>query len=69
MTLGEYAEFIASLGGVKVVYDIEDNPNASRANNALLDISKIKEIGYKPLYSVKEGLRRTFAIMKDEILA
>ncbi len=68
MTLGEYAEFIASLGGVKVVYDIEDNPNASRANNALLDISKIKEIGYKPLYSVKEGLRRTFTIMKDETL-
>ncbi len=68
MTLGECAEYIASLGGVKVIYDIQDNPNASRAINALLDNTKIKGIGFKPLYTVKKGLQRTYAIMRDEAL-
>ena len=65
MTLGQYAEYIASLGGKKVIYDIEDNPNASQSMNALLDNQKIKKIGYKPLYTVCEGLKRTFEILKS----
>lgn len=66
LSLGQYAEFIASLGGKKVVYDIEDNPNASQAQMALLANDKVKSIGYKPQYSVCEGLKRTFEILKDE---
>lgn len=66
LTLGGYAEFIASLGGVKVVYDIEDNPNASKAQNALLDNRKIKGIGFEPLYTVKDGLNRTYDILKSD---
>lgn len=66
LTLGQYAEYIANLGGKKVIYDIEDNPNASQAQNALLDNNKIKEIGYKPLFTVKEGLERTYKILKEE---
>ena len=65
MTLGQYAEFIASLGGKRVVYDIEDNPNASQSQMALLDNSKIKKLGYKPRYSVCDGLKRTFDIYKE----
>ena len=64
-TLGDYAEYIASLGGRKVIYDIVDDPNASRAQNALLDNTKIKSIGYKPLFSVKQGLERTYKIYKE----
>lgn len=66
LTLGEYAEFIASMGGVNVIFDIKGNPNASRAQNALLDNAKIKGIGFKPLYSVKAGLRRTYDILKSD---
>lgn len=66
MTLGQYAEFIANLGGKKVIYDIENNPNASQAQNALLDNTKIKGIGYVPMYSVLEGLERTYLILKSE---
>ena len=66
MSLGEYAEFIASLGGKKVIYQIEDNPNASQAMNALLDNSKIKKLGFKPIYSVREGLKRTYEIQKND---
>ena len=65
MTLGQYAEYIASLSNNKVVYDISNNPNASQAQNALLDNSKIKKIGYKPHYSVCEALKRTYTIYKN----
>lgn len=64
MSLGQYAEFIASLGNKKVVYDIEDNPNASQAQMALLDNRKIKQIGFSPKYTVCEGLKRTYDIYK-----
>lgn len=64
-TLGGYAEYIASLSGNKVIYDIMDDPNASRAMNSLLDNNKIKSIGYKPMYTVKEGLKRTYQIYKE----
>lgn len=64
MTLGQYAEFLSKLGGTKVVYEIEDNPNASQAMNALLDNKKIKSLGYMPAHTVCEGLKRTFDILK-----
>ena len=62
LTLGEYAEYMASLANKKVVYEIENNEAASRASYALLDSSKLKKIGWKPLYKVKEGLERTYKI-------
>lgn len=62
LTLGGYAEFMASLAGKKVVYQIEDDAAASRALFALLDCRKIKDIGWKPMFTVKEGLERTYKI-------
>lgn len=62
MTLGSYAEYMAELAGKEVVYQIEDDAAASRASYALLDCGKIKSIGWKPLFTVKEGLERTFRI-------
>ena len=66
MTLGQYAEYIAEQVGQKVIYDIENNPNASQAQNALLDNRKIKSIGFVPQYSVKEGLCRSIRILLTE---
>lgn len=65
MSLGQYAEFVASLGGKNVVYDIEDNPNASQAQMALLDNAKIKKLGFTPQFKVCEGLKRTYQIYKE----
>ena len=62
ITLGGYAEFMAELAGKKVVYQIEDDAAASRASFALLDTTKLKKIGWKPLYTVSDGLRRTYQI-------
>lgn len=64
-TLGQYAKYIASLSGNKVIYQISDDPNSSRALNALLDNTKIKKLGFKPMYSVLQGLERTYKIYKE----
>lgn len=64
-TLGEYAEFLAELAGKKVIFDIENNPAASKATYALFNIEKIKKIGWKPMYTVSDGLRRTYQIYKE----
>ena len=65
MTLGSYAEYMAELAGKEVVYQIEDDAAASRASYALLDCGKIKSIGWKPLFTVKDGLERTYKIKRD----
>lgn len=61
-TLGEYAELIASFAGQKVVFDLDQTKNigVSKANYALLDCSKLKSIGWQPIYSVSEALRETY---------
>lgn len=65
ITLGGYAEFIAGLAGEPVVYQLENNASVSKATYALLNNNKIKEIGWKPLYSVSNGLRRSYDIYKS----
>lgn len=64
LSLGGYAEFMADLANKKVLYRIENDEAASRASYALLDIEKIKKLGWRPLYGVKEGLERTYTIKK-----
>ena len=66
LTLGMYAEYIASLANKRVVYQIENDEAASRASYALLNFLKLKALGWKPLYGVKEGLERTYRMKKAE---
>jgi nucleoside-diphosphate-sugar epimerase len=62
LTLGQYAEYIARLAGKKVVYELEDNQNVSKATYALMNCDKLKALGWKSNYSVSDGLTRTFEI-------
>lgn len=66
LTLRQYAEYIASLSGTKVVCEIANNPNASQSQNALLDNSKIKQLGFVPLYTVKDGIKRSLMIYQEK---
>lgn len=68
MTLGDYAEYMAQLAGKSVIFQIENDAAASKATYALLDTEKIKRIGWKPMYSVKEGLKRTYEIKRSLFL-
>ena len=65
ITLGGYAEFIASLAGKSVVYQIENNTSVSKATYALLNNNKIQEIGWKYNFSVCNGLKRSYDIYKQ----
>ncbi len=69
ITLADLANYIASLAGTKVKFDIPDSKEAegySKATKALLDISKISDLGWNPRYSIKEGLQRTLAFQGTE---
>ena len=64
-TLKDYAEYIAKCTKVKVVFDIKNDEFASKASYALLDNHKIKQLGWKPRYTVLEGLSKTIEIKKN----
>lgn len=58
-TLGDYAQYLSKLAGTNVEYEIKDDDSTSRAEYALMDITKIKQLGWIPKYSVSDGLLRT----------
>lgn len=64
LTLGGYAEYMAALAGKCVEFQIENDIAASKSSYALLDCSKLKGLGWKPIYTVREGLERTYKIKK-----
>ena len=65
--LKDLAQTIASLAGVKVVFDL---PNAteqagfSKATKARLDASKLQLLGWSAKYDLSQGIERTLALMK-----
>lgn len=68
VSVREYAELLAEIGGVHVVFDLPpetERSGYSKVTRAILRGDKLKAIGWQPLYSVKEGLRRTYAICAD----
>jgi len=65
MTLGKYAEYIAKLANKKVIYEIENNDNVSKASYAVLDTKKLKKLGWYPYYSICDALKRIYLIKKS----
>lgn len=63
-TLGGYAKFIAGLGGVNTVFDIKSDPGASKADYAVVNCDKLKDLGWMPIYEIKPAMERTFNILK-----
>lgn len=67
--LKDLAALIAETGGKKVVFEDPDAVEAagySKATKARLDGTKLKELGWKPLYDIKTGMERTISILKSE---
>lgn len=61
--LKEYAELMASIHQKKIINN-QENPYASSMQYALLNIDKLKKLGWKPLYSVSTGIQRTISEME-----
>lgn len=67
ITLREAAIYLAELAGKKVIYELprdEEKKGYSRATQAILNADKLGRIGWKPKYSIYEGLERTIGILK-----
>ena len=68
ITLKDLASIIAEMNGKKVVFELPDAVEAagySRATKARLDGSKIRALGWKPMYNIKTGMERTVKILRS----
>ena len=66
--LKDLAAIIAEINGKKVVYEIPDEVEAagySKATKARLNGSKLERLGWKPMYDIKSGMKRTIDILKS----
>lgn len=64
MNLADIAEYIATLCDRKVVFDLNDaEKGVSKATYALLNCDKLKDLGWKPLFSLKEGINRSIDVV------
>ena len=68
MQLKDLAALIAQNAGSKVVFEIPDAVEAagySKATKARLDGSKLRELGWSPVYDLRSGIRRTMEILRQ----
>lgn len=67
ITLSDLAHYIAKLAETKVIYDIPDEKERSgysKATKALLDTTKITNLGWHSQYPIQDGIKRTLAMQK-----
>ena len=64
--LKDLAAIIADYAGRKVVFELPDateRAGYSTATKAVLDSSRLKELGWKPMYDIKQGITRTMDML------
>lgn len=64
--LKDLAKIIADFAGKKVVFELPDETEIagySKATKARLDGSKLKKLGWKARYDIKQGLERTMKML------
>jgi len=65
--LKEFASYCAEWANKEVVFDLPsetERKGFSVAMNAILDNTKLREIGWNPKYNIKEAIKRTLSILK-----
>jgi len=68
-SIREYAETLADIGGVSIEnsFPSEEEKNGyTHVVRAVLDPGKLERLGWKPIYSLRDGLRDTYRqVMRD----
>lgn len=67
-TLKDMAEMLAEIAGTSVVYDLPDEIEQrgySTATKAMLDGTKIRKLGWRPLFTAEEGIQNTLDSMME----
>ena len=68
ITLKKLANRIASEAGKKVIFELPsetEKAGYSKATKAVLDSSKLHELGWKAKYTIETGVQRTIKMLKD----
>ena len=66
--LKDLAYEIAKIAGTKVVFEIPDEQEKagySKATKARLDSSKLQDLGWKAIYDINTGVKRTIEIINS----
>lgn len=66
--LKDLAAKLAELAGTRVVFDIPDEKERqgySKVTKAILDNTKLKQLGWNELYDMDSGLKMTYGILKE----
>ena len=68
IVLKDLATIIAGFAGTRVVFELPDETEKagySKATKAVMSGGKLQQIGWKPMYSIAEGIERTLRILGD----
>lgn len=66
--LKNLARIVADCAGTRVIYDVPSEVEAagfSKAMKARLDGTKLRSLGWRPLFSIEPAIQRTLTIRKD----
>lgn len=69
VSVAQYAQTLADISGVKLRFELPDEIEAkgySKQADSILSAQKLIELGWKPFYSIREGLTNTFKIKKEQ---
>ena len=67
--LRDLAQMVADLSGTSLRYELPDSVEMagySTANVAVMDSSRLRELGWKHHYLIREGLGRTLSLLGGE---
>lgn len=65
VSIAKFAEIVAEIGGQKVVYDIkEKSKNDTPIERAVLDSTKLENLGWQGQYDIYKGIEHTLKIME-----
>lgn len=68
MTIREFAKQAAEAGGCKVVFDLPSDMESrgySRVSRQVLDAGKLEGLGWKPGYSIENGVAKAIRILRE----
>ncbi|MGQ8873592.1 NAD-dependent epimerase/dehydratase family protein [Paenibacillus sp. TSA_86.1] len=68
ITLKELATYLANLNGKQIRFEIADEVEKigySKASKAILNLDKLKQLNWSPIFDIKESLKNTVELLQE----